>query len=111
MLREIQHAQQQSNNHLKRIEKQMADINVALSDLQTSVAAAVTELGGGVAALKEELAQAQSDLAALQVQDDSDKAALAESLQATSDAADQVEAQVSALNAATGTTPPAPAAG
>lgn len=109
LLREIIHAQQDTNHHLKRIEKQMADINVALADLQASVTTAVAELGGGVADLQERLAQAQSDLAALQVQDDADKAALAESLQATSDAADQIEGQVAALNAATSTvTPPAP---
>lgn len=85
----------------------MADLQQSVTDLDAAVQNALTALNSGtVQDLKDQLAQAQADLAELQVQDDADKAALTESLQGAQDAADNIEAQVTALNDATGANAP-----
>jgi chromosome segregation ATPase len=103
-----------TTRRLTHLERKMADLQQSVTDLQQSVTDldaavqnALTALNSGtVQDLKDQLAQAQADLAELQVQDDADKAALTESLQGAQDAADNIEAQVTALNEATGANAP-----
>jgi chromosome segregation ATPase len=111
----IANEQRITNHRLKEIEKKMADLQTALTDLQAAVQTAVAELtGGAVAALQAALAQAQSDLQAARDLDATDQAAiddltarLGQSMQSAQDAADQIESRVQELQSATGAPPTA----
>jgi len=111
----IANEQRITNHRLKEIEKKMADLQTALTDLQAAVQTAVAELtGGAVAALQAALAQAQSDLQAARDLDATDQAAiddltarLGQSMQSAQDAADQIESRVQELQSATGVPPTA----
>jgi peptidoglycan hydrolase CwlO-like protein len=85
----------------------MADLNTSLNDLQGAVSNAVTALQTSNQPLKDALAAAQQQVADLTVDDQAQKDALAQSLADAQAAADNIETQVSALNAAAGAAPTA----
>ncbi len=83
---------------LARMEKRMADLSQAVSDLTTAVAGVAERVGPAVTQLKADLAAAQQAVSDITALDEADKAALTAALDTAQASADSIEGQVTSLN-------------